>query len=51
LMRLGKQAGVTNAKIITFTGKIVGGVMLACGTGLAVFMIMAVYGIGLSLGT
>lgn len=51
LIRLGKQAAERNAKTIMTTGKLVGGVALAAGAGLAAFIIFAIYAVGSFVGS
>ncbi|MBI5447773.1 MAG: type II secretion system F family protein [Gammaproteobacteria bacterium] len=49
LIRLGKHATEQGEKTIKLTGKILGGILLALGGGLAAFMVMAIYAVGSSL--
>lgn len=49
LVRLGKHATEQGEKMIRLTGKILGGILLALGGGLAAFMIMSIYAVGSSL--
>ncbi len=49
LIRLGKHATEQGEKTIKLTGKILGGILLALGAGLAAFMVMSIYAVGSSL--
>lgn len=49
LVRLGKHSTEQGEKTIKLTGKILGGILLALGGGLAGFMVMAIYAVGSSL--
>lgn len=49
LVRLGKHATEKGEKTIQLTGKILGGILLALGAGLAAFMVMSIYAVGSSL--
>lgn len=46
LMRLGEQALKRNESQLKLLGRVLGGIFLAIGAGLAAFMIFAVYGVG-----
>lgn len=49
LVRLGKHATEQGEKTIKLTGKLLGGILLALGGGLAAFMVMSIYAVGSSL--
>jgi len=49
LIRLGVRASQKTVSVMDLTGKILGGVFLALDAGIAIFMILAVYGVGISL--
>lgn len=49
LVRLGRQAADDSAKVIGKLGKILGGILLGVGAGLAGFMVTGIYAVGSSL--
>lgn len=49
LVRLGQHANLQGEKTIKLTAKILGGILLAMGAGLAAFMVMSIYAVGSSL--
>lgn len=49
LVRLGRHANAEGDKTIRLTAKILGGILLALGAGLAAFMVMAIYSVGSAL--
>jgi len=51
LIQLGSQAAKKNVQKLCLTGKILGGFLLALGASFAIFMIFAVYGVGISIGS
>lgn len=50
LLKLAKHAAERNERRLKLAGKILGGVLLALGAGFAIFMILAVYNVGTSIG-
>lgn len=51
MIRMGKHAAVEGNKSIRFIAKVTASVLLAVGGGIIVFMILAIYMVGMSLGT